>query len=87
MGGGGGSELSEPAVALRPMAAGGEVVEDYGHVGLTLRAHPVRFLRESLTHRRFLTCAEATRLKDRQKGGRHRARRASSRVRPRASSS
>jgi error-prone DNA polymerase len=60
-------ELSEPAVALRPMAAGGEVVEDYGHVGLTLRAHPVRFLRESLTHRRFLTCAEATRLKDRQK--------------------
>ena len=31
-------ELSEPAVALRPMAAGGEVVEDYGHVGLTLSA-------------------------------------------------
>ncbi|MGB3814676.1 MAG: error-prone DNA polymerase [Shinella sp.] len=60
-------ELSEPVVALRPMAAGGEVVEDYGHVGLTLRAHPVSFLRESLTRRRILTCAEATRLKDRQK--------------------
>jgi len=60
-------ELSEPAVALRPMAKGGEVVEDYGHVGLTLRAHPVSFLRESLTRRRFLTCAEATRLKDRRK--------------------
>lgn len=60
-------ELSEPAVALRPMAAGGEVVEDYGHVGLTLRAHPVSFLRESLTRRRFLSCAEATRLKDRQR--------------------
>ncbi|WP_242224795.1 error-prone DNA polymerase [Shinella zoogloeoides] len=60
-------ELSEPAVALRPMATGGEVVEDYGHVGLTLRAHPVSFLRESLTRRRFLTCAEATRLKDRRK--------------------
>ena len=60
-------ELAEPAVALRPMAAGGEVVEDYGRVGLTLRAHPVSFLRESLTRRRFLTCAEATRLKDRQK--------------------
>jgi error-prone DNA polymerase len=60
-------ELSEPAVALRPMATGGEVVEDYGHVGLTLRAHPVSFLRESLTRRRILTCAEATRLKDRQK--------------------
>ncbi len=60
-------ELSEPAVALRPMAAGGEVVEDYGHVGLTLRAHPVSFLRESLARRRFLTCAEATGLKDRQR--------------------
>ena len=30
-------EIDEPAVALRPMTAGGEVVEDYGHVGLTLR--------------------------------------------------
>lgn len=28
------------------MPAGGEVVEDYGHVGLTLRAHPVSFLRD-----------------------------------------
>ena len=27
------------------MTAGGEAVEDYGHVGLTLRAHPVTFLR------------------------------------------
>lgn len=60
-------ELNEPAVALRPMATGGEVVADYGHVGLTLRAHPVSFLRESLTHRRYLSCAAATRLKDRQK--------------------
>jgi error-prone DNA polymerase len=60
-------EISEPAVALRPMATGGEVVEDYGHVGLTLRAHPVSFLRESLRRRRILTCAEATRLRDRQK--------------------
>ena len=34
-------EINEPAVALRPMTAGGEVVEDYGHVGLTLRGHPV----------------------------------------------
>ena len=28
------------------MTAGGEVVEDYGHVGLTLRRHPVAFLRD-----------------------------------------
>ena len=38
--------LIEPAVTLRPMTAGGEVVEDYGHVGLTLRQHPVAFLRD-----------------------------------------
>jgi DNA polymerase III alpha subunit len=36
-------ELRESKVALRPMSAGGEVVEDYGHVGLTLRSHPVSF--------------------------------------------
>ena len=30
------------------MTAGGEVVEDYGHVGLTLRSHPVTFLRADL---------------------------------------
>jgi len=59
-------ELAEPAVALRPMASGGEVVEDYGHVGLTLRAHPASFLREGLTRRCFLSCAEAVRLKDGQ---------------------
>lgn len=60
-------EMNELPVVLRPMAAGGEVVEDYGHVGLTLRAHPVSFLRQGLTRRRILTCAEATRLRDRQK--------------------
>ena len=60
-------ELTEPVVALRPMATGGEVVEDYGRVGLTLRAHPVSFLREGLARRRLLSCAEATRLRDRQK--------------------
>ncbi|GAA4159914.1 error-prone DNA polymerase [Shinella granuli] len=60
-------ELTEPVVALRPMATGGEVVEDYGRVGLTLRAHPVSFLREGLARRRLLSCADATRLRDRQK--------------------
>ena len=34
-------ELQEPAVELQPMKAGGEVGEDYRHVGLTLRDHPV----------------------------------------------
>jgi error-prone DNA polymerase len=41
------------------MTAGGEVVKDYGHVGLTLRSHPVAFLRDDLRRRRIVTCAEA----------------------------
>jgi error-prone DNA polymerase len=57
-------EFSEPTVALRPMTAGGEVVEDYGHVGLTLRSHPVSFLREDLHRRRIVPCAEAMQARD-----------------------
>jgi error-prone DNA polymerase len=57
-------EIDEPAVALKAMTAGREVVEDYGRVGLTLRAHPVAFLRSDLTRRRILTCAEATARRD-----------------------
>ncbi|KAB2863327.1 MAG: error-prone DNA polymerase, partial [Bauldia sp.] len=48
------------------MPAGGEVVEDYGHVGLTLRRHPVAFVRSDLARRRILTCAEAVAARDRQ---------------------
>ncbi|WP_024921355.1 MULTISPECIES: error-prone DNA polymerase [unclassified Afipia] len=57
-------EIIEPAVALRPMTAGGEVVEDYGHVGLTLRGHPLSFLREDLRRRRIVTCSEAMAARD-----------------------
>jgi len=57
-------EQAEPAVSLKPMEAGREVVEDYGHVGLSLRRHPVSFLRADLTRRRFVTCAEAVSLRD-----------------------
>jgi error-prone DNA polymerase len=53
------AEIHEPVVALRPMTAGGEVVEDYSHVGLTLRSHPVSFLRAELNGKRIVTCAEA----------------------------
>ena len=52
-------ELDEPTVALKPMTAGSEVVEDYSHVGLTLRHHPVAFLREDLRRQRIITCTEA----------------------------
>jgi error-prone DNA polymerase len=58
-------EQVEPAVALRPMTEGGEVVKDYGHVGLTLRRHPVSFLRRDLARRGIATCAEAVRAPDR----------------------
>jgi error-prone DNA polymerase len=57
-------EINEPVVALRPMTAGGEVVEDYGHVGLTLRDHPVSFLRADLLRRRIVTCREAMQARD-----------------------
>ena len=49
-------EAEEPTVALRPMPAGGEVVADYRHLGLSLRQHPVAFLREELRRRRIVTC-------------------------------
>jgi error-prone DNA polymerase len=57
-------EAAEPAVALRPMAAGREVVEDYVTTGLTLREHPVAFLRPDLAAKRIVTCAEAGRARD-----------------------
>jgi error-prone DNA polymerase len=58
------AEIHEPVVALRPMTAGGEVVEDYSHVGLTLRSHPVSFLRAELNGKRIVTCAEAMQGRD-----------------------
>jgi error-prone DNA polymerase len=57
-------EINEPAVALRPMTAGSEVVEDYGHVGLTLRRHPIAFLRTDLDKRRIVSCTEAMQARD-----------------------
>ena len=46
------------------MTAGSEVVEDYGHVGLTLRRHPVAFLRDDLAARRMVTCTQAMDARD-----------------------
>ncbi|MFG5120450.1 error-prone DNA polymerase [Methylorubrum sp. POS3] len=41
--------IAEPQVVLAPMSAGGEVVADYRSKGLSLRAHPLSFLRTELT--------------------------------------
>jgi error-prone DNA polymerase len=57
-------EVREPAVSLRLMTSGGEVVEDYRHVGLTLRQHPASFLRADLSSRRIVTCAAAMNARD-----------------------
>jgi error-prone DNA polymerase len=57
-------EIDEPLVSLRPMTAGSEVVEDYGHTGASLRAHPVSFLREDLHRRRIVSLAEAMDARD-----------------------
>jgi error-prone DNA polymerase len=58
------AEAIELDVALRPMTEGAEVVQDYRHSGLSLRAHPVAFLREDLTRRRVVSCAEAMEARD-----------------------
>jgi error-prone DNA polymerase len=58
------AEQQEPEVDLRQMTEGHNVIEDYGHTGLTLRQHPVAFLRKDLEARRIVTCAEAMNGKD-----------------------
>jgi DNA polymerase III alpha subunit len=56
--------VREPAVSLRPMTSRGEVVEEYRHVGLTLRQHPASFLRTDLASRRTVTCVDAMNARD-----------------------
>ncbi len=58
------SEANEPAVALTAMTRGREVVEDYRSVGLSLRNHPVSFLRATLNERRITSCADLAQRRD-----------------------
>jgi len=60
------AEQQEPEVELRQMTEGHNVVEDYSHTGLTLRQHPLSFLRNDLAKRQIVTCAEAMRARDGQ---------------------
>jgi error-prone DNA polymerase len=57
----------EPKVALPPMTEGREVVEDYRSVQLSLRAHPVAFLRPQLNRRGIVPCAALRSLRDGRK--------------------
>jgi error-prone DNA polymerase len=58
------AEIKEEDVELKPMAEGRKVVEDYVSLGLTLRKHPVSFLRDDLAGRGVITCNEAALSRD-----------------------
>jgi hypothetical protein len=58
------SEIKETAVALPPTTKGREVVEDYRSHGLTLRAHPLAFLRKELTRRAVSPCRDLKTARD-----------------------
>ncbi|HET6184934.1 MAG TPA: error-prone DNA polymerase [Acetobacteraceae bacterium] len=58
------AETNEAAVALPPMGEARAVVEDYRSTGVTLRRHPVSFLREQLATRRILPCAALDQARD-----------------------
>lgn len=60
-----GAEVAEPEAVPSAMPDGQEVVEDYAHVGVTLRDHPLAFLRDEL-QTRVMTCAEGTSMRDRR---------------------
>ena len=57
-------EIVEPPLALAPMRPGRTVVEDYGSVGLTLRQHPVAFVREDLAKQGMVACGDLERMRD-----------------------
>jgi len=60
----GAAEDSEPAVILPPLPAGGEVMADYRTTGLSLRAHPVAFLRVELSGAGMIACAALAQARD-----------------------
>ncbi len=57
-------EAIEPTVVLAEMGEGAEVVEDYRASGLSLRAHPLAFLRDELKARRMIICEELQTVRD-----------------------
>ncbi|MCW2338290.1 error-prone DNA polymerase [Sphingobium sp. B2D3A] len=61
------AEGIEPDVSLRPLADGREVIEDYRTLQLSLRAHPLTFVRDDLTRRGVTRCADLATIRD----GRH----------------
>jgi error-prone DNA polymerase len=60
-------EMTEPEVSLKPLQDGSEVVEDYASVGLSLRMHPVAFLRDGLRARGMIACGDLLHARDGRK--------------------
>ncbi|MGG6898055.1 error-prone DNA polymerase [Rhizobium sp. BR 315] len=58
------AEQQQPSVSLRQMTEGHNVIKDYSHTGLTLRQHPLAFLRKDLATRNIVTCEEAMSARD-----------------------
>jgi error-prone DNA polymerase len=56
--------IAEPETSITSMQPGREVVEDYRSLGLTLRRHPVDFLRADLHAQGMVSAADLARLKD-----------------------
>jgi len=61
------ARYAEPEVTLRPMTEGREVVEDYRALQLSLKGHPLSFLRPEFDRRRITRCADLARVKDGRK--------------------
>jgi error-prone DNA polymerase len=57
-------EGREPSTALRPLTEGREVVEDYRTLQLSLRGHPLEFLRERLSAMGIVRCADLPHIRD-----------------------
>ena len=60
-------EGSEPPVSLPVMPACEQVVEDYRTLRLSLKAHPLSFLRKSLRKQRYISAADLKRSRNGQK--------------------
>jgi error-prone DNA polymerase len=60
-------EIIEPSVSIVPMTAGRNVVDDYATVGLTLRQHPVAFVRGDLESRHISPCVDLLTSRDGQR--------------------
>ena len=62
----GASDLNEPRPGLKPMTEGREIVEDYSHLGHTLRRHPLALLRPALSDLGRVSCKAAVGARDGQ---------------------